>query len=205
MATAAIESNMMQNDAQPENEGIRSSPGEAVKSGNQINGSTFVMVQENPNPESEIQQKLYFRMHHGINNIRNEMKLLKEINGFSQKKGNDGDLGLSAVDEISNRIRKLQWSIRRNNYFPKERVDEMQVLKEINELKWAQDKAFANAPVKGKMWNSLPSKNAIKQQIKFMEEAARDEDRKEHLRLRAKIEVVKQAIVIREAILRRVG
>ncbi|MBA0855618.1 hypothetical protein Goshw_016473, partial [Gossypium schwendimanii] len=69
---------------------------------------------------------------------------------------------------ITTEIWKLRWDIRRNYFIPRPtiRVDEQQVLKEIKELKWARDKAFANAPVKGKIWNSLPSKNVIKQQIK---------------------------------------
>ncbi|MBA0737846.1 hypothetical protein Gogos_011285 [Gossypium gossypioides] len=107
---------------------------------------------------------LCFRMHHETGNMVKEKKLLKEVN--AGKKGLN-DSGPSVVEEISDRIWRLRWDIRRNYFIPRPaiRVDE-QVLKEINELKWARDKAFANAPVKGKIWNSLPSKNVIKQQIK---------------------------------------
>ncbi|XWS13339.1 hypothetical protein CRYUN_Cryun36dG0029100 [Craigia yunnanensis] len=147
--------------------------------------------------EEEINiHNLYFQMHHGTSNMAMEKKLLKEVNASQKKLGDHCDSGLSVVEEISDRIRNLRWNIRRNYFIPKPttRVDEKQVLKEINELKWARDKAFANAPVKGKTWNSLPSKNVIKKQIKLMEKASSDEDRKEHLQLRAKIEVVKQDI-----------
>lgn len=70
--------------------------------------------------------------------------------------------------ELCKQIRRLRWDISRKYFFPKPaiRVDEQQVLKEIAELKWARDKAFANAPVEGKTWNSLASKTVIKQQIK---------------------------------------
>ncbi|PPR92312.1 hypothetical protein GOBAR_AA28366 [Gossypium barbadense] len=125
---------------------------------------------------------LCFRMHHETGNMVKEKKLLKEVNA-GQKGLNDS--GPSVVEEISDRI----WRLR-----PAIRVDEEQVLKEINELKWARDNAFANAPIKGKIWNSLPSKNVIKQQIKAMEEALNEEDRKEHMQIRGEIEVAKREI-----------
>ncbi|MBA0555408.1 hypothetical protein Golob_025588 [Gossypium lobatum] len=163
---------------------------------------------------------LCFRMHHETGNMVKEKKLLKEVNA-GQKGLNDS--GPSVVEEISDRcefacmmmrthhvrthmmrtigaitteIWRLRWDIRRNYFIPRPaiRVDEQQVLKEINELKWARDKAFANAPVKGKIWNSLPSKNVIKQQIKAMEEALNEEDRKQHMQIRGEIEVVKREI-----------
>ncbi|XVF29000.1 hypothetical protein REPUB_Repub15cG0082100 [Reevesia pubescens] len=139
---------------------------------------------------------LHFLMHHGTNNMAKEKKLLKEVNASQKKLGDHCDSGPSVVEEINDKIWKLRWSIRRNYFIPKLviRVDEKQVLKEINELKWARDKGFANAAVKGKIWNSLPSKNVIKQQIKLMEKDSSDEERKEHLQLRAKIEVVKREI-----------
>ncbi|OMP07378.1 hypothetical protein COLO4_07399 [Corchorus olitorius] len=132
---------------------------------------------------------LHFRMHHGTNNMKNEKKVLKEINVSCQKKGDDSTL---SVDEISIRIQNLQWGY----YYPRNMVSEKQVIEEIHKLKLARDKAIANAPVKGKFWNSLPPKNVIKQQIKIMEKDSMDEDRKKHLRLRAKIEVLKQSISI---------
>ncbi|TYI91895.1 hypothetical protein E1A91_D02G027900v1 [Gossypium mustelinum] len=136
---------------------------------------------------------LCFRMHHETGNMVKEKKLLKEVN--AGLKGLN-DSGPSVVEEISDRIWRLRWDIRRNYFIPRPaiRVDEQQVLKEINELKWARDKAFANAPVKGKIWNSLPSKNVIKQQIKAMEEALNEEDRKQHMQIRGEIEVVKREI-----------
>ncbi|XVE81239.1 hypothetical protein DITRI_Ditri15bG0047300 [Diplodiscus trichospermus] len=140
---------------------------------------------------------LYFRMHHGTNNMAMEKKLLKEVND-GKKKADHCDSGLPAVEEISDRIRDLRWKIRRNYFIPRPAtmVDEKKILKEINELIWARDKAFANAPAKGKTWNSLPSKSVIKQQIKLMEQASSDEDRKEHMQLRARIEGVQQQINI---------
>ncbi|XVF65345.1 hypothetical protein PTKIN_Ptkin09bG0240600 [Pterospermum kingtungense] len=139
---------------------------------------------------------LYFLMHHGTKSMAVEKKLFREVNASQKKVGDHADSGLPVVEEINDRIRKLRWNIRRNYFIPKPAtmVDEKQLLKEIKELKWERDKAFANAPVKGKTWNSLPSKNEIKQQIKFMENASSDEARKEHLQLRGRIEVVKQEI-----------
>ncbi|EOY05135.1 Uncharacterized protein TCM_020218 [Theobroma cacao] len=139
---------------------------------------------------------LNFVMHHGTNNMAKEKKLLKGINDRQKKGDHCDDPGLSVVQEISDRIRRLRWDISRKYFFPKPaiRVDEQQVLKEITELKWARDKAFANAPVEGKTWNSLASKTVIKQQIKRMEKASCDEDRKKHLQMRAKIQVLKQEI-----------
>ncbi|MBA0797483.1 hypothetical protein Gohar_008180 [Gossypium harknessii] len=116
---------------------------------------------------------LCFRMHHETGNMVKEKKLLKEVNA-GQKGLND--LGPSVVEEISDRIWRLRWDIRRNYFIPRPaiRVDEQQVLKEINELKWARDKAFANAPA--------------------MEEALNEEDRKQHMQIRGEIEVVKREI-----------
>ncbi|OMO94208.1 hypothetical protein CCACVL1_06111 [Corchorus capsularis] len=203
-STVTIQRNVMQNYIYVTHEigGIlQTNPYEAVKRRDQINELIFVMLEENPDPESRIQQavklqaslskdlfrvtrrlrkreNLHFRMHHGTNSMRNEKKLLKEINA----KGDDNDHSSLSVDEISTRIRNLQWG-----YYPRNMVSEKQVLREIDDLKLARDKAIANAPVKGKFWNSLPPKN-------IMEKDSRDEDRKKHLRLRAKIEVLKQAI-----------
>ncbi|KAA3485536.1 Nicotinamide N-methyltransferase-like protein [Gossypium australe] len=128
---------------------------------------------------------LCFRMHHEAGNMVKEKKLLKEVNA-GQKGLNDS--GPSVVEEISYRIWRLKWDIRRNYFIPRPaiRVDEEQ-------LEWARDKAIANAPIKGKIWNSLPSKNVIKQQIKAMEEAL-NKDRKEHMQIRGEIEVVKREI-----------
>ncbi|OMO92373.1 hypothetical protein CCACVL1_06873 [Corchorus capsularis] len=111
----------------------------------------------------------HFRMHHGTNNMRNEKKVLKEINASCHKKGDDSTL---SVDVIS-----IHWGY----HYP---------------VNMVTDKAIANAPVKGKFWNSLPPKNVIKQEIKIMEKDSLDEDRKKHLRLKAKIEVLKQSISI---------
>lgn len=36
----------------------------------------------------------------------------------------------------------------------------------MTKIQWSWEKAFANVPVKGKTWNTLPSKQAIKDQIK---------------------------------------
>ncbi|OMP09483.1 hypothetical protein COLO4_05441 [Corchorus olitorius] len=237
MATATIQRNVMQNYATHENGGIlQTNPYEAVKSIDQINDLIFLMLEENPDPESRIQQavkllaslnedlfrvtqrvrqrefeesqayrqlscleeiekdfrrawtnrgdelaslkrdldklnfsnnaykdspiksedkinnyNLHFRMHHGTNNMRNEKKLLKEINASCQKKK---DYSTLSVDEISIRIRNLQWDF---YYYPINMVSEKQVVEEIHELKLARDKAIANAPI--------------------MEKDSRDEDR----------------------------
>ncbi|TYH26868.1 hypothetical protein ES288_A02G023800v1 [Gossypium darwinii] len=133
---------------------------------------------------------LCFRMHHETGNMVKEKKLLKEVNA-GQKGLNDS--GPSVVEEISDRVSGTLEGII-SSPRPAIRVDEEQVLKEINELKWARDNAFANAPIKGKIWNSLPSKNVIKQQIKALEEALNEEDRKEHMQIRGEIEVAKREI-----------
>ncbi|OMO94207.1 hypothetical protein CCACVL1_06110 [Corchorus capsularis] len=176
MATATVENGGI----------LQTGPDEAVKSGDQIND---LMMLEEKRPrqahfckqciqgqsyqvksEDKINNyNLHFRMHHGTNNMRNEKKVLKEINASCHKKGDDSTL---SVDVIS-----IRWGY----HYP---------------VNMVTDKAIANAPVKGKFWNSLPSKNVIKQEIKIMEKDSRDEDRKEHLRLRAKIEVLKQSISI---------
>ncbi|XVF65348.1 hypothetical protein PTKIN_Ptkin09bG0240900 [Pterospermum kingtungense] len=265
MANAAGEGMAKQN-CEPENEGLQL--GGTAKISNQIRGSSFVMLQQNPDPESEIQKamklvasmnedlfritqtirerqddvcgayeqlylleyreesfsgsciddgnnaykeraikteekikthNLYFLMHHGTENMAMEKKLLREVNASQKKLEDPSDSDLLAVEEINDKIQKL----RRSYFFPKPatRVDHKQVLKEIEELKLARDKVFANAPVKGRIWNSLSSKNVIKQQIQLIERALPDEimrKRKEHLQLRGRIQVVKQEINVGE-------
>ncbi|XP_039001973.1 uncharacterized protein LOC120128355 [Hibiscus syriacus] len=143
---------------------------------------------------------LYFRMHHGTDNMAKENKVLKEVNASRKRLNNDRDSGPSVVEEINDQVTTFEPSIRRSvcvsSFIPRPAVmvDEKQVLEEINELKWARDKAFASAPVKGKIWNSLPPKNVIKQQIKEMEEALDDEYRKDHMQLRCEIQAAKRRI-----------
>ncbi|XP_040944265.1 uncharacterized protein [Gossypium hirsutum] len=58
---------------------------------------------------------LCFRMHHETGNMVKEKKLLKEVNA-GQKGLNDS--GPSVVEEISDRIWRLRWDIRRNYFIP---------------------------------------------------------------------------------------
>ncbi|XP_039001972.1 uncharacterized protein LOC120128354 [Hibiscus syriacus] len=139
---------------------------------------------------------LHFHMHHGTDNMAKEKKLLKEVNACEKISNDDDDTSPSVVEEINNRIWRLKMDIGRNYFIPRPAImaDEKKVIEEINELKWERDKAFANAPVKGKIWNSLPPKNVIKQQTKEMEESLDDEYRKKHMQVRGEIEVVRRQI-----------
>ncbi|XP_038991876.1 uncharacterized protein LOC120115175 [Hibiscus syriacus] len=137
---------------------------------------------------------LHFHMHHGTYNMAKEKKLLEEVNACKKKSNNDVDS--ENIQFLLEQIRRLKMDIGRNYFIPRPAimVDEKQVLQEINELKWERHKAFANAPVKVKIWKSLPPKNVIKQQIKEMELVLDDEYRKEHVELKGEIQAVKRQI-----------
>ncbi|XP_038991874.1 uncharacterized protein LOC120115173 [Hibiscus syriacus] len=135
---------------------------------------------------------LHFHMHHGTYNMAKEKKLLEEVNACKKKSNDDFENILFLLEQI----RRLKMDIGRNYFIPRPAimVDEKQVLQEINELKWKRDKAFADAPVKGKIWNSLPPKNVIKKQIKEMELVLDDEYRKKHMELKGEIQAVNRQI-----------
>ncbi|XVF65351.1 hypothetical protein PTKIN_Ptkin09bG0241200 [Pterospermum kingtungense] len=99
-----------------------------------------------------------------------EKKLLKEVNASQNKLPDHSDSDESLVEKINCRVRKLQRSIENNRYVePAKRVNEKQAQKEISELEWTKERAIINAPVNGKIWKSLLSKNDIKEEIKLME------------------------------------
>lgn len=104
--------------------------------------------------------KLHFRMLHGTNTLAKEKQLLKEINA-GQQKCFSSCFSLNDLNQAIWRFHPYDWRYQRD-------PDEERISKEKNELIHLQEKAIANAAVKGKQWNSLGSKQAIQEKAKLI-------------------------------------
>ncbi|KAG7987992.1 hypothetical protein I3843_03G163100 [Carya illinoinensis] len=104
-------------------------------------------------------------MLHGTNNLAEEKQLLKEIYG-SRQKTISSCFPLKELDDAiwwfhSNEWRALAyWPFKETTADHKEKIK-----REKNELVCLKEKAIANAAVKGKLWNSLGSKQVIQDQV----------------------------------------
>ncbi|XP_038875496.1 proton pump-interactor BIP131-like isoform X2 [Benincasa hispida] len=107
-------------------------------------------------------QKLSFLMLHGCKNMADERKLLREVNACQ---GKDGGMTLEELHAPIQRLRQ-QLSIK---YVGRTETDEdarkQAILKDIKQHEVNREKAIANAVVKGKLWNSLVSKESLKEEI----------------------------------------
>ncbi|XP_059450962.1 proton pump-interactor BIP103-like [Corylus avellana] len=108
--------------------------------------------------------KLHFRMLHGRNTLSEEKKLLKDINARNQK----APSSCFSLDELDDAIwgfhRRERWDWMFNN----KDGDQERIIKEKNQLTCLKEKAIATAAVKGKLWTSLGSKQAIQDKIKLL-------------------------------------
>lgn len=121
------------------------------------------------NPCSSLQEldknKLHFRMLHGRKTLSEEKQLLKEINANQIKKATSSSC--FSLDELNDAIGWFHHCERRDwRFFKKGALDEERIIKEKNELLCLREKAIATAAVKGKLWTSLGSKQAIQDKIK---------------------------------------
>lgn len=128
---------------------------------------------------------LNFLMRHGrASSSIEEKQLLKEINEKNRRGTGSSCL---PMEELNANIRFL--SHRTHHYHGRKLHEIQEIQREMTKIQWSWEKAFANVPVKGKTWNTLPSKQAIKDQIKVVENES-DKLRKEHLEIRAKTKLV---------------
>ncbi|XP_041003992.1 proton pump-interactor BIP131-like [Juglans microcarpa x Juglans regia] len=109
--------------------------------------------------------KLHFRVLHGRNNLAVEKQLIKEINGSQQKTISSSCFPLKELkDAIFAFHCNERWTLGWPSREPKgDRAE--QIESERKELFCLKERAIANAPVKGKLWNSLGSKQAIQDQV----------------------------------------
>lgn len=134
-------------------------------------------------------RNLNFKLLHGSKNLAAEKKLLREIK--ASEKGKTVSLW-SSLKEIDSSICPLNYQLLRGCYNAST-VGDKSILKEIQHLEIAKEKAIANATVKGKIWNSLGTKKALQEEIKFHAKELVDL-RKQHLFLKASIKEVEEKL-----------
>ncbi|GMY10121.1 proton pump-interactor BIP131-like, partial [Fagus crenata] len=132
--------------------------------------------------------KLHFRMQHGRNSLAEEKQLLKEIKASQQKSINSSCVSL---DDLNHAMFWYHYDPRW--LFNKKVEDKERIIRERNQLICLQEKAIANAVVKGKLWNSFGSKQAIHDKVK-LKVTELDGLRKEVLPLRANIKKVEKEL-----------
>ncbi|KAF5481183.1 hypothetical protein F2P56_001855, partial [Juglans regia] len=113
--------------------------------------------------------KLRFRMLHGKNNLVEEKKLLKEING-SHKKTSSSHVPLNELNDAISVFHfrgRPRWGLGWQFVEPT-RDQKEKIGREKKELVYLKERAIATAAVKGKLWNSLGSKQAIHNQAKLI-------------------------------------
>ncbi|XP_025012894.1 uncharacterized protein LOC8262049 isoform X2 [Ricinus communis] len=105
---------------------------------------------------------LHFLLLHGSKSLAEEKKLIRETKKGKQK----GPVGsCSTLGMLNASI----WGLICQSYHCSYSIDEVQyrkIIEEMNQLKCIREKAIANAAVKGRIWNSLGSKETIQDEVK---------------------------------------
>ncbi|XP_025012893.1 proton pump-interactor 1 [Ricinus communis] len=138
--------------------------------------------------EDEIHfNNLHFRMLHGRSSLAEEKRLLKKTRKSQQKEAIGS---CSTLEELNHSISCLFY---RSGCYSNDEVRRKQVLEEINQLKRTREQVIANAAVKGRIWNSLESKEIIQGKINLAGKES-EEIRKKCLEVRARIKLVEKRL-----------
>ncbi|XP_039169487.1 proton pump-interactor 1-like [Eucalyptus grandis] len=102
---------------------------------------------------------LHFGMLHGGNNLADERRILRK----TKEAEREADPGVS-MQQLDQKVRWLRYKKRWGSLSSDE---EREVREEIKELELAREEAITSAACKGKMWESMGSKQTIKKEVQL--------------------------------------
>ncbi|KAF5752826.1 hypothetical protein HS088_TW01G00744 [Tripterygium wilfordii] len=136
--------------------------------------------------------RLHSRMLHGTKNLAEEKALSRQVGAMQRRRATDSDTSFKDRDGKVF-CEQISWLYYRKECWNNDEETNRQYLKEIKQAEWEREKEIADAPVKGKIWNSLGSKKIIQGQIKVINDET-DGLRKQQLKAREKIKHVKKKL-----------
>ncbi|CAL1406536.1 unnamed protein product [Linum trigynum] len=137
--------------------------------------------------EEEIDyRRMNFKMMHGKKSLQAERRVVRDI---KTKEGEESHGSMSSLEDIHSKIRGIQYRVRcYSNVNGKE-----ELLRQLKQLEMEKEKVIANCVAGEKIWRSLGSKNAIKEQIGAKHKEA-EESRWEHWRVQVGIRRAKERL-----------
>ncbi|XP_048131898.1 proton pump-interactor 1-like [Rhodamnia argentea] len=128
---------------------------------------------------------LHFGMLHGGNSLADERRILRKTDQAQRK----ADPCMSK-QEFDQKIWRLRYA---KQWRRPDSDEERKIRDEIKELELAREKAMTSAACKGKMWDSLGSKQTIRNQVQLMEEGL-NKTRQQHFAFNSKFASVEKEL-----------
>ncbi|KAL3739340.1 hypothetical protein ACJRO7_020712 [Eucalyptus globulus] len=105
---------------------------------------------------------LHFGMLHGGNSLADERRILRKTKEAEREA--DPSMSMQELDE------KVRWLRYANHWLSLSSDEKREVREEMKELELAREEAMTSAACKGKMWESMGSKQTIKKKVRLIKE-----------------------------------
>ncbi|OWM91049.1 hypothetical protein CDL15_Pgr023382 [Punica granatum] len=124
------------------------------------------------------------RLHFGLLHASKSMAKERQVLGKIKEVKNISKHSCISTEDYDDKIHNLKLEIYQKFYMKAD--EKRQIRQEIEQIEWEREEAIATAAVDGKMWNSLDSKENIKQQIKSLGDDM-EKSRAEHMKHKSKV------------------